>query len=356
MASALDSRPDRVGGRRSTVRVLLGIVLLLLAAEALLKSPLARSRLLLPTHHYQDGVALRQLALDDILRDQGQVDVLFVGSSIVRTNIRPLIFDEIVGSGGAGIVSFNGGLSGLMPDAIRFYVEHFWLDRARPTMVVQGIRYDELADVRSAADHDRLMGGTIEPLWLSARPADRARATAIENVKLLQYRGWLAAALDRRRGGRAIDARGYTPTGLALEDAIEEGLIDSAEAYTGEERFDVGATFIRRIHALCEQRGVRYVLLNIPEHPDRFPERDGDAIYGTYLDTLRSLAAEEGFVFIDPSNGDLGAFDIEGTFSDFHHMTPEGAAALTHEIAMPIAELIPEPAGEASAGAPPSGD
>lgn len=331
----------------------MGIAALLVAAELLLRSPVARTRVLLPTHHYQDGVALRQLALEKVLREEGRLDLLLLGSSVARTNLRPLLLDEVLREGRPGaaaepeIVSFNGGLSGLMPDAVGLYLERFWLPRAQPRMVVQGIRYAELADPRAATDQERLMDGRIEPLWLSDRPADRARASAIERLRLLQYQGWLTAVLDRRRGGREIDARGFTPTGLTLEAALEAGLLEPPERYTGEESFARGLEAIRRTHALSASRGVRYVLLNMPEHPDRYPREGGEALYRAYLDTLRELARQEGFDFVDPTDGDLRAFDQEGAFSDYHHMTPEGAARLTRAIAGPIGALLAETDGAA---------
>ncbi len=334
-------------GPRITAQLIFTIVVLLLASEAFLRSPLARSRLLLPTHYYQEGVPLRELALQDVQRAEGRVDVLFVGSSIVRTNIRPLLFDELVAAGGAladepgiEIVSFNAGLSGLMPDAARFYADHFWLDRAQPRLVVQGIRYNELASPLTAADHERLINGRIEHLWMSDRPADRFQALAIENVRLLQYQGWLTAALDRRRGGRVIDARGYTPTGLTLEEALADDLIGPAEAYTGRESLDVGLAAIRGLRALCEARGIGFALLNIPEHPDRYQEPSSDALYDDYLETLYALARAEDFTVIDPTEGDPRAFSAQGTFSDYHHMTPDGAAALTRAIVSPIRPVI----------------
>lgn len=302
-----------------------------------MRSPLARTRLLLPTHYYQDGVPLRALALEAVKAEHGRVDVLFVGSSVVRTNIRPLVLDELAGG---DIVSFNAGLSGLLPDAVRFYAEAFWLRRTTPRLVVQGIRYQELAWTLRAEDQERLVGGRIEALWMSDRPADRLHALAVERIRLLQYRGWLTEALDRRRGGRVIDARGHTPTGLTIEEAIEDELIGPAEVYTGRERFDVGLAAIRELHALCASRGIGFALLNVPEHPERYDVPSGDALYARYLEALHDLARQEGFPLIDPTAGDRRAFSEPGLFSDYHHMSPAGARALTEAIAAPVEQAL----------------
>jgi hypothetical protein len=53
------------------------------------------------------------------------VDVPFVGSSIVRCNIRPELFDEALSrQAHASLVSFNAGLSGLWPGGVDLYTEH----------------------------------------------------------------------------------------------------------------------------------------------------------------------------------------------------------------------------------------
>ena len=90
--------------------------LLLAITEGLLRVPAIQHALPTRTHYYEPGIAVREDALRRTLAPNGHVDVLFVGSSIVRTNIQPLTFDQLVrGRTQEPIVSFNAGLSGLWP-------------------------------------------------------------------------------------------------------------------------------------------------------------------------------------------------------------------------------------------------
>ena len=98
--------------------------------------------------------------------DQGRVDVLFLGSSVVRAGVRPTVFDESSPkSGGGEVVSFNGGLSNMFPPAPKLYLEHVWLDAAKPRFVLHGVREVELA-----AQTERVSGASstagIESQWL----------------------------------------------------------------------------------------------------------------------------------------------------------------------------------------------
>src|SRR6185503_17574133 len=117
------------------------VVGLLAVAELILRTPVMISELPISTHYHEPGVVRRVEARERVLAERGSIDLLFVGSSVVRCNIQPLDFDRAVMGRGFRAVSFNGGLSGLWPKAVALYVEHLWLPKAHPTIVVQGIRF-----------------------------------------------------------------------------------------------------------------------------------------------------------------------------------------------------------------------
>ena len=113
--------------------------------ELLLRVPAVEARLPIRTHFRETGVVVRLDTLTHLLRTHRRTDVLFVGSSVVRCNINPSVFDTLVGDlGDRRIVSFNAGLSGFWPASVRLYLEDLWLPRANPSVVVQGIRFAEL--------------------------------------------------------------------------------------------------------------------------------------------------------------------------------------------------------------------
>ena len=77
---------------------------------------------------------------------------------------------------------------------------------------------------------------------------------------------------------------------------------------------------------LCDAAGAVYVLVNMPEHPERFAAQHGPATHRDYHERIRAWAAEHGVPFLDVTEADLAAFAKDKWYSDFHHMSPAGAA------------------------------
>jgi hypothetical protein len=326
---------------RRLVRFPVAVMVALLAIEALLRVDWVAHLLPPPTQFYQPAVPKRLDALRHVQASAGGVDILFIGSSIIRTNISPLEFDAVVRRRlGVKVVSFNAGLSGLWPSAVEMYFRELWLERAHPAVVMQGIRFPELVASSFAADED-VLGGTVERRWYRNGPLDRLEWRLLDNVHLLQYRGavglWLRKYADRTLARDedarwAIDARGFTHRGPLLRVMLASGRLAGERPHAGDldpDRNRVGFAAIRRTAELCRRAGVRYVLVNVPEFAFRWSASDGADRYARYLDTVRRFAAANGIEFIDVTGGRADAFADPDEYSDYHHMSPAGAARFT---------------------------
>lgn len=326
--------------------------LLLAGAEGLLRLPSLQSWLPTRTHYYDAGVAVREDALKTTLAAHGHVDVLFIGSSIVRTNIQPLTFDGLVQRRtGYPVISFNAGLSGLWPGAVVLYLEHVWLPLAKPRLVVQGIRYPELAATTHALQPHQVFSGRVEAAWTKTTGVTRAYSAAASRIRLLQYRGTLTRVLERYSNGRpgplaadgrefGIDPRGYTPRLPTLREARARGLAKDEEPVSEgvclPDGCRVGFTALSRAIAAVRRSGADYLLVNIPEHGTRWRGEDGRRRYHDYLRALRAFARSEGVRFVDPTEGDPYTFQNDVEYSDTYHMSPAGAARLTSILAARI--------------------
>ena len=60
---------------------------------------------------------------------------------------------------------------------------------ARPRIVVQGIRYAELAATTHAKHPTQVWTGRVEAAWRTSDVVTRMHAAAVRNLHLLQYRG-----------------------------------------------------------------------------------------------------------------------------------------------------------------------
>jgi hypothetical protein len=71
------------------------LVVLLVAAEVALRVPAVRRVLPPRTHFYQSSIAELLDELEAVKSIEGRVDVLFIGSSVVFTDVNPLLFDAM---------------------------------------------------------------------------------------------------------------------------------------------------------------------------------------------------------------------------------------------------------------------
>jgi len=335
--------------KRSWPVYFLVVAAFLAAAEVTLRFPEVRSVLPPRTHYYHPAIAQRIDGLERVMRQYQRLDVLFIGSSIVMSNIHPLLFDAVVASRPQEVVSFNAGLAGLWPTSVHLYTEHLWLPLTRPRVVVQGIRYPEVAATTHAKNETQVWSGRIEPSWREGGVFTRVKASLVSHVMLLQYHGALTRLLQRFRHGRVgmADAededrhavRGHSPRGASMRpvDDWEADLPNEGTCIT--EGCQVGFAALRRTIAAVRAAGGEYVLVNVPEHPARWSGPAGVERYREYVASLRTFATAEGVGFIDPTDGDPFRFS-ETPYNDLAHMTAEGAQQFTRELAGRIAPFI----------------
>lgn len=323
------------------------VVALLAAIEIALRMPDVERTLPIRTYLHEPGAVVRLEKLERVRQQYRRVDVLFVGSSVVRCNIQPLLFDRLLeGPGGSRPVSFNAGLSGMWPAGVRLYLEGLWLSEARPRIVAQGIRYGELFPSRRARAYSEIASSVVESTWEDNRPISRLKALPYEHLRILQYRGTWPSWLYRFRNGRPApivddevriftDARGWTPRTPTLDITMRRHVLDGERpngALSADMALDSLAE-IRRSARAAYRAGAEYVLVNMPEHAFRWSGDDGAARYARYLDVLEQLAATEGFEFIDVTRGDPQQFSSALEYSDYHHMSPAGSERFTRLLA-----------------------
>ena len=69
----------------------LAVIGLLIGFEALIRVGAVQRALPIRTLYHEPGVVRRMESLQRVIEQYGRVDVLFVGSSVVRCNIRPVL-------------------------------------------------------------------------------------------------------------------------------------------------------------------------------------------------------------------------------------------------------------------------
>lgn len=314
------------------------------AAELALRSPRVRALLPPRTHYYHPTIAQRLDALERLTGEARRVDVLFIGSSIVLTNLHPVLFDRTVEMPSSRSISFNAGLPGLWPSSVHLYLEHVWLPAARPRLVVQGIRYPELAATTHAKNETQVWTGRVEAGWRESDVLTRLSSRAVSSIHLLQYRGALTLALEAYRSGLTTGTsndyrlRGYEPRGTPpLDLRWEEDLPNEGTCEAGA--CEVGFGALRRSIQLVRRAGAVYVLLNVPEHVSRWRDAGAAGRYAAYVDALRAFAESEGVAFVDPTDGSAARF-ADLPYYDFSHMTTDGSRIFTVAVAERLSTVL----------------
>jgi hypothetical protein len=154
----------------------------------------------------------------------------------------------------------------------------------------------------------------------------------------------LATPAALQADGFEIDERGFNRTEKILSEVRDEYQLDQipggAAAENGyqlpisSETYRSGLSILATTHEQVRAAGGMYVLVNMPEHADKFVgHRQGEERYQDYVDALRTFAASEGIVFVDLVSDDLRSFGDDTMFADFNHMTPEAAERLSRILA-----------------------
>ncbi|MBN2413651.1 hypothetical protein JXQ31_18375 [candidate division KSB1 bacterium] len=326
------------------------IGLLILTDFSLRLEPL-RDNLPQANPYYNPAVELRTRALKSLIKEQGQPDVLFIGSSVVRTNISPLLFDSVYQYiTSHKMTSFNGGLSDLDPGPVSFYLEKFWLKSCKPQIILQAVRYEELKSTFTAENYPVFKTSIYEPLWLKNNLNSQIRLYLLDHVRLYYYSGALTEFLRYPRFPvnrpllHPIDSRGHSFMNIGMAEAKKLGLLTGDFTYyedIPDSLLKLNLDALKKSSALCRQSGIKYILVNISEHGDRFLKApDGLERYRNYISLLRNLAGELNVEFIDLTNGDPAIYQQDDLFSDYYHMSPAGTKKFTTDLARYCAGLF----------------
>jgi hypothetical protein len=337
--------------KKTVMLLVLGIGATILLAEGLLRIPAVADAVPERNPYYHGGVQPRIDALEALLL-QEDVDVLFIGSSVTRSNVSPHVFDDVVSLAlNRPIVSFNVGGSGLYPDSVALLYEHLWSGLADADYVVQFVRYAELRSDTTAkeffADND------IERAWVEGGIVGSTRAFLQEHSALYRRRGVLSFWLTREEAdtGFNIDDRGHEARSATLSEALETKELSEITGYEAVESgyrgslddavFATGLAALQKTADLAKESGVTFVVANMPEHPDKFLNApDGQERYEAYLDTLRRFARDNGVAFLDVTGGDPTKYSDIEIYADFHHFTETGAVRLSEDLAEAFAIMF----------------
>lgn len=327
----------------------LGLLAPLILAEALLRIPFVTAYLPRPepTLWYSPLVQAKLDYLKDFQRKH-RVDVLFVGHSAVQTGINPEVFDEeyskqVPRAGKA----FNGGLEGLPPYGVHFFLD-IYLRYANPQTIIYGLLPGDLSSANPLAKD---MTEQLEQCAIAQVEAQRGLrgwifARLFRWSQLFRYRVVLLQLL--LKGGRPkadpvyFDYRGFYPQSRRLtdippsdRDALLMPYLYANYAIGGRQTEE-----LQSIIELCRQKGIQLVLVNMPVASGYESSFGGTEIYPSYLATLQRLSTQNGVRFWDAGAAKIPQALDDSDFQDLHHLNRFGASKLSTLLAQRFSQIL----------------
>lgn len=297
---------------------------------------------------YHHQFEIKWYALQDFVQENGGVDVILLGNSMVNTGIDPEIFGQRYQyRTGIPLRIFNFGVEGLTV-APNTALAQLLVEEYHPDVL---LFWTEMRDY-TAANGVEVEEQFLADEWLSTRLGTQTtlRGWLKEESALVEYllpfRNWsradfLDTFLTDQNRTSATSASGYEadlfPDGTAWvppdpADPAEKELFAMFADYS----IDPG-----RLANLAEllsvsRYGTRVVVTELPLHPNYYVYFNDPAAHNKYLEELIPFITARDGVFLPPLPSEL----IPDAFrSDYYHLNYQGAMIYSALLADQLAEL-----------------
>lgn len=346
---------NRLGSKppRSLISALISGTLLFLAFLLLLEGLFSWSRFdqtikwrSLGVYHGQ--FEIKWFALKDFVRQNGGVDVLLLGNSMVNTGINPdiLVF-EYESRTGERLRVFNFGVEGLTvaPNSV---IARILTEKYQPGTI---IFFTEMRDY-VAANGLEVERQLLTDEWVIARVGGketllawlRNNSTVLQH--LLPFRNWSRADFPDTFLMQARRFSDTSPTGYEADHNIGENIDISPDPANPEEKqdFELFGNFSIDTGRLDDLKNIleigegktRVIITEMPVHPNFFTYFGGEQTHARYLGELIPFVTENYGIFLPsvpwqkiPMNGRV----------DHHHLNDTGAALFSRLLAESLADL-----------------
>lgn len=267
-----------------------------------------------------EAIARKTAQLDEIRRNGGRVDVLFVGSSPVHFGISPEAFERAA-SDTAPVKAYNAGVNGPHFVGIRAVVDKFYLTKADPRVIYIGlvpndVNSGSMALRRATKELLGLVDQSVPRFLYGLRIFDQRKRLAGFLRTLDKRRLTWSECTDLARGHERFTVRRGWGAAERLGDLQVKGpAADSLEAFMREQGF----------------RGRICVVVNMPMRND-WRKHISPKQYDAYLGMLTSAARRNRARLLDLM--DSGVVNQSSSpssgcdFGDMVHLKPEGATKL----------------------------
>lgn len=329
------SLPVRRGFSFSRVILLPVLVLILLfgALEVFARSQAAVKAFPLRSYgNYHAQFEIKWQKLEQFVQQNGGVDVILLGSSMVNTGIDPVIFTQQLTASENPPRVFNFGVEGLTVVPMADLAE-LLADTYHPGTILY---FTEMRDYL-AGNGDETSRSFLDNEWLQYRFGQRTvigwvvdRSAALQ--MLLPLRQWARSDfLDtylqnlRRLENTRID--GYEPE---IQKTAFTGALPDPNDSQDRELFDLYGNYEMdpaRLESLgkmlsLSNKGTSVLVTEFPAYSAFYTYFGGEEVHASYLASITAYITKNGGTFIPPI--DPGLIPLSGRADD-HHLNLDGA-------------------------------
>lgn len=310
------------------------LLVLFTTLEILVRLPAAKRIFPMRSYgNYHAQFEIKWQKLEEYVQENGGVDVIFLGNSMINTGVDPQEFlasypDAVE----ANLRVFNFGVEGftIVP---MVEVARLLIDTYHPDTI---IFFTEIRDYM-AGNGDQVTDKFRSGTWLQYRLGEGSlsgffidRSVAMQS--LLSWRNWSRAdfldthLMNLYRWGNTL-VSGYEPERHLVKftgeypdpnDEADKEYYSIYQDYTVDPaRLESLADFLA-----LEKSGTRIWITEFPAYPGFYEYFGGQQVYQAYLQTVSQFISDEGGVFIPPIDPDL--IPLSGR-SDDHHINYLGA-------------------------------
>ena len=312
---------------------LLILILLCGAFEVFARSKVAEKAFPMRSYgNYHAQFEIKWQKLEQYVKQNGGVDVILLGSSMVNTGIDPSVFTDTLAPSGSNLRVFNFGVEGLtvVPMA---QLARLLVDTYHPGTIIY---FTEMRDYL-AGNGDDVAQSFLANEWLQYRLGQKTfvgwavdRSAALQ--LLLPLRTWARAdfpdafLLNLRRQ-QNTHADGYEPEIQVVDFSgapPDPNDPDDQKLFALYGNFAVAPERLECLKQLLalSQSGTTILVTEFPAYPGFYEYFGGEQVHTKYLEGISQFIAGQGGVFIPPINPDL--ILLNGR-SDDHHLNQIGA-------------------------------
>ena len=300
---------------RTLIFSLVLIVIIFGIAEGITRIPAIQEKLPPPSvGSYHRVFEIRLDLLNEFVEENGDVDCIFMGSSMVAAGINPDVFNQEYSSlVGEDIACFNFGIEGLTASSAAVIAD-FLVREYQPALLIYGT---------SARDYSEKIGGdsatALNVPWLRYQSGEfSVEGWLVEHSfafkYMLVYRNWMTAEIEKFKEDTAASTERFSANGSISWDKEFENIStpptpDKEKAFFGTmSEYEISQTDLDGLESILGLRNseTQVVVVEMPVHWTFmyfFDNNEED--YLIFFETIPTLVADNDGIFLPSTSLEL---------------------------------------------------